>query len=177
MGPLRIRVTGLDNPCLAKSAFPTDLMGNSRRFCRMTISRKADYALRAMVMLAGAPPERPMLIQDLSAGGGIPLKFLEQILLMLKRGGLLRSKRGVGGGYHLDRAPRQISVGEIITLIDGGLCALAPGEAESDDFPGGRGLRESLLEIDGLVNDRLRSLTLEEILQRDTPDAMLAFGI
>jgi len=143
----------------------------------MTISRKANYALRALVLLAGAPTERPMLIQDLAESGGIPLKFLEQILLMLKRGGLLRSKRGVGGGYHLDRAPRQISVGEIIMLIDGGLSELAPEEGEANDFPGGRGLRESLLEIDSLVNDRLMALSLEEVLQRDTPDAMLAFGI
>ena len=156
---------------------PTDLVGNPFFSAKMTISRKADYALRAMVILAGAPPERPMLIQELSEIGKIPLKFLEQILLALKRGGLLRSKRGVGGGYHLDKPARQISVGDIISLIDGDLCGLAPEEAESPDFAGGRGLRDALLEIDTLVNDRLLSLSLEEILQRDEPDAMLAFGI
>ncbi len=143
----------------------------------MTISRKADYALRALVILAGAPPDRPLQMQELAESGGIPAKFLEQILLALKRGGLLRSKRGVGGGYLLDRPTRQITVGEIIDLIDGGLCHLAAHAEESGDFPGARGLRESLAEIDALVNERLASLTLEEILLRDAPDAMLAFGI
>lgn len=144
----------------------------------MTISRKADYALRAMTLLAGAPPERPMPIQELAETGGIPLKFLEQILLTLKRGGLLRSKRGVGGGYHLARPGRHISVGDIVALIDGGLCELArAGGAPPPAFTGSQGLREALGEIDALVNDRLGTLTLEDILQRDSPDAMLAFGI
>ncbi|MCB1061574.1 MAG: Rrf2 family transcriptional regulator [Verrucomicrobiae bacterium] len=144
----------------------------------MTISRKADYALRAVVILAGSPPDRPMQIQEMAEIGGIPLKFLEQILLMLKRGGLLRSKRGVGGGYHLDKPTRQISVGEIISLIDGGLCNLASSGHEAEaEFRGARGLRDSLSEVDEKVNSRLLSLTIEEILNRDEPDAMLAFGI
>ncbi len=144
----------------------------------MTISRKADYALRAVVILAGSPPDRPMQIQEMAEVGSIPLKFLEQILLMLKRGGLLRSKRGVGGGYHLDKPARQISVGEIIRLIDGGLCHLASaGDETSGEFRGARGLRDSLGEIDDTINGRLLSLTIEEILNRDEPDAMLAFGI
>ena len=144
----------------------------------MTISRKADYGLRAVVILAGAPPDRPLQIQEMATRGNIPLKFLEQILLTLKRGGLLRSKRGVGGGYHLDTPAHQITVGEIISLIDGGLCDLASHEDESTtEFRGARGLRESLSEIDQAINNRLEALTIEEILNRDEPDAMLAFGI
>ena len=145
----------------------------------MTISRKAVYALRAIVILAGAPPDRPLQIQEMAETGGIPLKFLEQILLILKRGGLLRSKRGVGGGYHLEKPARQISVGEVISLVDGSLCTLAEPETdpEATTFRGARGLKDSLSEIDQLVNKRLLSLTIEEILNRDEPDAMLAFGI
>ena len=145
----------------------------------MTISRKAVYALRAIVILAGSPPDRPLQIQEMAETGGIPLKFLEQILLTLKRGGLLRSKRGVGGGYLLEKPARQVSVGEVIDLVDGGLCALADPESdpEAPTFRGADGLKESLAEIDQLVNTRLQSLTIEEILNRDEPDAMLAFGI
>ncbi len=146
----------------------------------MTISRKADYALRAVVILAAAPPGRPLQIQDLAEAGKIPPKFLEQIMLTLKRGGLLRSKRGVGGGYHLDKPARQITVADVIALIDGGLSRLAENGGEptkSGDFPGARGLHDSLSEIDALVNERLAELTIEQILQRDEPDAMLAFGI
>ena len=144
----------------------------------MTISRKADYALRAVVLLAAAPPERPMQVQEMAERGGIPLKFLEQILLVLKRGGLLRSKRGVGGGYHLDKPSRRISVADILALIDGGLCDLVGGDAETaPEFPGATGLRDSLGEIDELVNARLAALTIEDILNRDEPDSMLAYGI
>ncbi|MCB1229275.1 MAG: Rrf2 family transcriptional regulator [Verrucomicrobiae bacterium] len=145
----------------------------------MTISRKAEYALRAVVILAAAAPDRPMQIHDLAESGKIPAKFLEQILLTLKRGGLLRSKRGVGGGYHLEKPARQITVGDIVALIDGGLCHLAAHGQDSGtaEFPGARGLRDSLTEIDELVNEKLASLTIEEILNRDEPDAMLAFGI
>lgn len=144
----------------------------------MTISRKAEYALRAMTLLAGAPPDRPMLIHELAEAGGIPLKFLEQILLVLKRGGLLRSKRGVGGGYHLDKPARQIALADIIALIDSRLCTLAPAETDdAPEFTGARGLRASLTDIDALVNGQLRAVSLEDVLQRDTPDAMLAFGI
>lgn len=144
----------------------------------MKISRKADYALRAVVILAGAPADRTLQIQEMAKIGDIPLKFLEQILLVLKRGGLLRSKRGVGGGYQLARPSRQISIGEIIELIDGDRCALSsPDESAGNDFPGSRGLKESLREIDALVNERLASISIEDILLRDDPESMLAFGI
>ena len=145
----------------------------------MTISKKAEYALRAVVIMAAAPPDRPVQLQDLAETGKIPQKFLEQIMLTLKRGGLLRSKRGVGGGYHLEKPARQITVADVISLIDGGLSRLAEnGEAMKEaDFPGARGLNDSLEEIDSLVNIRLASLTIEKILERDEPDAMFAFGI
>ena len=144
----------------------------------MTISRKAEYALRATVILASAPANSTLQIQEMARTGKIPLKFLEQILLVLKRGGLLRSKRGVGGGYQLDQPARQISIGTIIELIDGDRCALSTDAGSPDDeFPGSRGLRESLREIDTMVNERLESISIEDILIRDDPDAMLAFGI
>lgn len=131
-----------------------------------------------MVILAASPPEKPMQIQELSELGGIPAKFLEQILLVLRRGGLLRSKRGVGGGYQLGKAAREISIGEIVALVDGGLCALAAHAAADDqEFTGARGLRDALSEIDALVNARLNAVTLDDIVLRDSPDAMLAFGI
>ena len=120
-----------------------------------------------------------MQIQELADAGGIPVKFLEQILLTLKRSGLLRSKRGVGGGYQLDRPARAVTVGEIIELIDGDLCSLAAGDetADAPSFPGSRGLEACFHEIDQLVNERLGRRTIEEILAHESPDAMMAFGI
>ncbi|WP_395740669.1 RrF2 family transcriptional regulator [Prosthecobacter sp.] len=96
----------------------------------MKISKKAEYALRALVAMGREREGTNFSIQDLSSQEHIPLKFLEQILLALKNGGLLRSKRGVGGGYQLVAQPARISLGEVVALFDGPFDPL-PG-AEKD---------------------------------------------
>ena len=85
----------------------------------MKLSKKAEYALRALVAMGREREGTNFSIQDLARDERIPLKFLEQILLALKNGGLLRSKRGVGGGYQLVTHPARITLGEVITLFDG----------------------------------------------------------
>lgn len=142
----------------------------------MKISKKAEYALRAMVILADSPPNKPHQIQDLAQKGSVPVKFLEQILLMLKRSGLLKSKRGVGGGYQLNREARTISVAEVIQAIDGTLCSLAPNAADLPDFRGANGLHETLQKIDSTVNEQLWAQSLEDILESES-DAGAGFMI
>ena len=83
------------------------------------ISQRAKYALRALVALCRARPGEPVLISDISRSQAIPKKFLEQILLELKRSGLVASRRGRTGGYVLLRAPGEITFGEVLRLIDG----------------------------------------------------------
>jgi len=91
----------------------------------MRLSKKAEYALRAMVAMGRRGHARPVAIQDLSQEERIPVKFLEHILLELKKSGLLRSKRGVGGGYLLNRALDEISLSEIVEAIDGPFVPMA----------------------------------------------------
>lgn len=88
------------------------------------ISQKAKYALRALVSLARIAPGQTMVIGDISREQAIPKKFLEQILLDLKRGGLVTSQRGRLGGYMLLRAPEEIKFGEVLRLIDGPVAPL-----------------------------------------------------
>ncbi len=88
------------------------------------ISQKAKYALRALVALVNAPPERPLIISEISRDKAIPKKFLEQILLELKRHGFVESRRGRLGGYVLRRAPDKITFGEVLRLIDGPIAPL-----------------------------------------------------
>ncbi|MBL9133962.1 MAG: Rrf2 family transcriptional regulator [Verrucomicrobiaceae bacterium] len=85
----------------------------------MKVSKKAEYALRALVAMGRARAGTNFSIQDLARSETIPLKFLEQILLALKNGGLLRSKRGVGGGYQLVTNPARIPLGEVVAIFDG----------------------------------------------------------
>lgn len=88
------------------------------------ISQKAKYALRALVALAKQPPGAPTFIGDIAESENIPKKFLEQILLDLKRHGLVLSKRGKAGGYGLLRPADTISFGEVLRIIDGPIAPL-----------------------------------------------------
>ena len=88
------------------------------------ISQKAKYALRALVSLARAGRGESRMIGQISQEQSIPKKFLEQILLELKRAGYVASRRGRSGGYELLMAPEQITYGEILRLIDGPIAPL-----------------------------------------------------
>ncbi|MFH2033204.1 MAG: Rrf2 family transcriptional regulator [Candidatus Margulisiibacteriota bacterium] len=84
----------------------------------MKITYKGDYALKAMLDLA-AYFDEPQTIEDIAKRQDVPVKFLEQILLSLKKGGFVRSKRGRNGGYMLAREPRRITMGSVIRYIEG----------------------------------------------------------
>ncbi|MBJ3786329.1 RrF2 family transcriptional regulator [Devosia sediminis] len=88
------------------------------------ISQKAKYALRALVALARAGRGQSRMIGEISQDQAIPKKFLEQILLELKRAGIVNSRRGRMGGYELLRAPEEITYGEVLRLIDGPIAPL-----------------------------------------------------
>jgi len=85
----------------------------------MRITYRGDYALKTILDLALHYGEMPVAIHDLARRADIPTKFLEQILLDLKRAGFVESRRGKVGGYLLAQPPSQIKLGEIIRFIDG----------------------------------------------------------
>ena len=89
------------------------------------LTRKSKYGLKALLLLAEDPDHRPVLISQLAESQRLPRKFLEAILLELKRHGLLHSKKGKGGGYFLSRPASEITVGQVIRVLDGPL-ALIP---------------------------------------------------
>ena len=148
----------------------------------MRISKKAEYALRALFVLAQARPDRPIPIQDLSEQENIPIKFLEQILLSLRREGLLESKRGVGGGYLLARPATQITVGEVIRLIDGPLAPVACAAAGTNEKCTCRDertcpLRLAMTEVALAMSALLDDLTLRDAVDRAPAGAHLSFEI
>lgn len=92
----------------------------------MKISAKGEYALRAILQLSlNYRKQEVTSIQEISERQDIPLKFLEQILLILKKAGLIDSKRGNAGGYFLLKKPEEISVGEVLRITDGPVMTLA----------------------------------------------------
>ena len=105
----------------------------------MKVTYKGDYSLKAMLSLALHYNKGVLPIQELAKKGDIPFKFLEQILLTLKNGGFVGSKRGVDGGYFLARPPETITVGEVIRFIEGPIepvtCANKDSYEKCKDFP------------------------------------------
>ena len=86
----------------------------------MRVSTRGDYACRALLSLAlHADCEGPTSVRDIAERTALPQPYLEQILLALKGAGLVRSKRGVGGGYVLAKQPGEIRLSEIVSAVDG----------------------------------------------------------
>ncbi len=90
----------------------------------MRLSTKGEYASRAILELALHYEKRPLHIRDISKAQSIPQRFLEQILLQLKRAGYLRSRKGPAGGYTLAKPPSEITVAEVIRVMDGPLAPI-----------------------------------------------------
>lgn len=97
----------------------------------MKITYKGDYSLKVVLELACSYPDQLIHIEEISRKQEIPRKFLEQILLNLKRGGFLVSKKGAKGGYALARAPREITLGEIIRFIEGSVYPISCIDCDS----------------------------------------------
>lgn len=139
----------------------------------MKLSKKAEYAMRALLAMARAPETVTFSIQDIAVQERIPLKFLEQILLTLKNGGLLRSKRGVGGGYQFQKAPARISLGDVIALIDGPFdpmpCSAVGDHAGTCEcgIAGGCGLGQTFAVLRRDVNAWLQKTTLADVLEKE----------
>src|SRR5918995_3650434 len=102
----------------------------------MRITAKADYALRAALELAASPDGEPIKGERLAESQGIPLQFLEHILLELKHAGLIQARRGARGGYWLARRPEQITVADVIRAVEGPLANIHENAPEDLHYAG-----------------------------------------
>ncbi|MCB1257153.1 MAG: Rrf2 family transcriptional regulator [Microthrixaceae bacterium] len=98
----------------------------------MKVSTRGDYASRALLSLALHGSEGPTSVRDIAERTGLPQPYLEQILLALKGAGLVRSKRGVGGGYILARPAEEMSLAQIVSAVDGPIQAGDFGQPHTD---------------------------------------------
>jgi Rrf2 family protein len=83
------------------------------------LSKKTQYAFQALMYLAQKPNNEPVLIAEISKKKKIPLKFLENILLELRKAGILESKKGKGGGYYFAKNPKDVQLATVMRLLDG----------------------------------------------------------
>ena len=131
----------------------------------MRLSKRTEYGLRAVVQLARLWPRNFVQSRDLAQQEGLPNKFLESILLALRRGGFLESKVGSGGGYRLSRAPKDIGVGDLIRRLEGRL-TIKEGACPADQSPGKLAIRLINDKLTDATDQVLDAMTLEELLEQ-----------
>ncbi|NQT90002.1 MAG: Rrf2 family transcriptional regulator [Candidatus Omnitrophica bacterium] len=135
----------------------------------MKLSKKTEYALKALIELAinHGKGIDVTLISDIAERENIPPRYLEQILLRLKNSGILFSKRGVGGGYALNRPPEEISLGSIIKEVEGPLSSFSIGPGNSNALDdASSGLNSVMSEVSESVRDILNSISLKDMAKR-----------
>ena len=124
----------------------------------MRISAKGEYAIRAMLDLALQRERGLIPIQEIADRQAIPQRYLEQVLLSLKRAGLLTSKRGSSGGYHLTRDPGDITVGAVLRAVEGTRAAFQANSAPD--------LAELWLEISEAVSKVVDRVTFGDLVRQ-----------
>lgn len=130
----------------------------------MHISAKADYATRALLELA-CEPSRPLTCEAVASSQGIPFRFLKSVVGELRRAGLVRSQRGCEGGYWLGRPAEEISLLDVVRVVDGEVLALRGEPLTGLDYPGPAGSLPGVwrrLEADATA--LLGALTLASLL-------------
>ena len=142
----------------------------------MKVSTRGDYASRALLSLAlHSDDQGPTSVRDIAERTALPQPYLEQILLALKGAGLVRSKRGVGGGYVLARAPEDITLGQIVSAVDGPIVAGDFGEPHQNgacDHEGQCILLAVWAEVGHHMRTHLDSFTLADMVSQSRGPAV-----
>lgn len=139
----------------------------------MVLTRRSKYALRALVYLARVRKKSAVLIGEIAEKERIPKKFLEAILLELKNKGILESRRGKGGGYHLAEAPDKIVVGQVIRIMDGPIapvrCVSRTAYAACEDCPDEEicTIRVVMQEVREKISEVLDQTTLSDLVKKE----------
>jgi Rrf2 family transcriptional regulator, cysteine metabolism repressor len=135
----------------------------------MKLSKKSEYACLALIDLSENFDKEYVKIIDIAQRWSMPKKFLEQILITLKTSGYVRSKKGSEGGYRLTKTPEQISLAEIIRLMDG---ALAPVESASKYFYENTPIEQHkkllnvFIDVRDYVADKLEKTTFADLISK-----------
>jgi Rrf2 family protein len=130
----------------------------------LRLSKQTEYGLRAVVQLARMGPRTYVQSRDLAQDESLPAKFLEAILLTLRRGGFLESKVGREGGYRLARPPREIVVGDLVRRLEGRL-SLREGRISNEMSSGEVAVGFLNQKLTEATDDVLDRLTLEQLVE------------
>jgi len=136
----------------------------------MRITAKADYAVRAALELAAAEDGEPIKGERLAESQDIPLQFLEHILLELKHARIVRTKRGIRGGYWLARSPAEITLADVIRAVEGPLADIQDSAPEETSYPGhAERLRDVWIAVRANLRAVLEKVTLADVTSGRLP--------
>jgi Rrf2 family protein len=140
------------------------------------VSAKADYALRAAIELAAAG-DGPVKGERIAQAQEIPLKFLENILLELRHAGIVRSQRGVEGGYWLARPAEEVSLADVIRAVEGPIANVRGVGPQDVEYGGAAGrLREVWIAVRASLRSVLEETTIADLARGELPPAVEALA-
>ena len=140
----------------------------------MQVNAKVDYALRALAELTNAYPDS-MKAEAIARAQGIPPKFLENILLELRHAGIILSQRGAEGGYRLGRRPDEISLADVIRVVDGPLANVRGLRPESLEYSGpAAALLPVWIALRANMRAVLETVTLQHLVSGKLPPEVVA---
>jgi Rrf2 family protein len=139
----------------------------------VNISAKSDYAVRAMLALAADDGGRPVKGETLAVSQQIPVKFLENILVDLRRAGLVASQRGAEGGYRLGRPASKITVADVIRAVDGPLANIRGVRPEAAEYDGAAtALRDVWVAMRAALRSVLERVTIADVASGALPASL-----
>ncbi|MBA3489567.1 MAG: Rrf2 family transcriptional regulator [Longispora sp.] len=142
----------------------------------MRLSARVDYALRAVVELAATEGERLVTAERLARNQGIPGKFLENIMVQLRRGGIVNAQRGAEGGYFLARPAKDINLAEIIRVIDGPLAHVRGHRPELLGYQGSaKALQQVWIALRCVERQILEQVTVADVATNRLPESIQAY--
>ena len=143
----------------------------------MRLSARVDYALRAVVELAASQGDRPVTADQLAQAQAIPPKFLESILLQLRRGGIVNAQRGPEGGYWLARPADEITLADVIRAVDGPLANVRGLRSEQVTYEGSaERLRDVWVAVRASLRAVLEEVTLADLARGELPASVEALA-
>ncbi len=130
-----------------------------------TLSNKSEYALKAVLELCYHRDDEAVPLTDIAARRGIPLKYLEQIMLVIKKAGLIESRRGLGGGFSLKKKPEEMTLGSVIRTVEGN-GSLRSAEKHETNFAADQAIEEIWQQVTQAVSDIIDRVTFADIMRR-----------
>jgi Rrf2 family protein len=141
----------------------------------MHVTAKADYAVRAVVELAGSSQAAPRKVDDVATAQGIPVSFLENILTQLRSSGVVRSQRGPEGGYWLAQSPEELSLAHVIRAVEGPLVGVRGQRPEEIEYTGSaEQLQQVWIALRANLRKVLEHVTVADVAAGKLPKEVIA---